>query len=255
MKSATFYQGLALILAFVGGVIALAPASLATPLFKIAGDRLVVERLQGTLWNGSAERVVLDGMQLGTLEFQLSPRRALLGQLHLTLGVNGPTANGAGNITYNLLSQSALIQNLDGVFELSNISRYQLMGMPFEGTIRVTAKEIRWRQDKGCLVADGLVTTDALSAGIRRMTGENADLAGPIFCDKEKLALTLSGRNSMGNGVIKLNIDPARNYSLTAIVEPSQLETAKLLQAIGFTRGLREELIFDSYGPLKGVGL
>ena len=81
--------GVALLGAFAATLLWFLPARWVMPWIEPQLHGLRLQQVQGSLWNGVADKVTaIDGKRLGQLQWQLS-HRALLGQLRLWLAFEG----------------------------------------------------------------------------------------------------------------------------------------------------------------------
>ncbi|MBI1392535.1 MAG: hypothetical protein GC152_07320 [Alphaproteobacteria bacterium] len=252
-SSSTRRQAFAGALAFGFGVILFAPASLLSPIAS-SGDAFRFERIDGTLLRGVVRSASFDGVVLGDIDYSLRPLQLALGRISADVSVDGRAARGVARLTYGFVARDIAIKDLSGRFDLSSIRRYRLLGMPFEGSVEARVPEFSWRVGDGCGIASGALWTDALSPQLRRLTGADAPMNGRLACEGRDLSIVLAGANEHGEATVDIRLDPRRNYSLTANVRPRESDLARTLQLIGFREG-EDGLIYDVYGPLKGIGL
>ncbi|MEO1014901.1 MAG: type II secretion system protein N [Pseudomonadota bacterium] len=230
-----------------------APASLWRPALDAAGGRVTYERLDGTIWRGRAKRVVVDGTALGDIDFALNPAMLALGRASMRARVDGYAARATARIELNAIDRSARVREAAGVFNLASVRRYKLLGAPFSGSVKFRIDDLRWRDGKGCLTAAGEIWTDMLSAQTQGLGLGEAALHGPIACIGDDLRISLAGANAMGSAFVNIDVRPDRTYSLSATVDADRFELRQALELVGFRREAAG-LVYDAYGPIKGLG-
>ncbi len=240
-------------IAFGGSAVLSAPASLLRPALDAVGERLAYERIEGAIWRGRIRRVTIDGVALGDVDYSFNPAALALGRAAARVRIDGALAKAVGRIDFGLASRSVRLRSVRGDFNLAGVKRYRLLGAPFAGTVRFDIEEIAWRDGAGCLNAAGNLWTDALSEQTRRLGLGEAALQGPIACIGEDLRVSLRGANEMGSAFVNVDLRPDRTYALNATVEADRAELRQALELAGFRREAAG-LVYNVYGPIKGIG-
>lgn len=118
-----FLLGLGLLLLVAATLVWFLPASWAMWWIEPQLHGLRLQRVHGTLWDGAADAVLSrDGEDLGQLHWRLS-RRALLGQAHLQLDLDGPRLALNGTLQ-SLPHRQIDVRALQAHADLALFSRY-----------------------------------------------------------------------------------------------------------------------------------
>jgi hypothetical protein len=220
----------ALAVLLVANVVATAPARL---LYRIVpGDQLILRGLSGTLWNGSANGVLLrlpqGFVQLGNVQWSLRPLSLLWLSPHLSLHsawgnqvLDGELAlrgrrdldvhNLQASASSSLLSHFAPVA-VDGMFNLQ-IGKLQLRdGLPYSAQGRLVWQDGSWRSPRGP-VALGSYGLDFQQAPGETFTGKVITLSGPL----------------QANGDIQLQ---QRHYAVDIVLSPEQSLDEQLQQML-----------------------
>lgn len=236
--------------AVIFSAVFLAPASLINPF--IQPTDVDFEKSTGRIWNGQLVGVSVNGVALGDVAFDIRPLRLLTGQLAARVNVaNGP-ATASGDVAYGLMSGSTALSDANFYFNLASIRNYSIFGVPYEGDMTGTVKQLNWSKS-GCQHAELTITTSLLDRAARQFANAPLTLSGPGFCDGDNLAVNLTGANATGEVSVALSVNPNATYQLTAAVEPNDGRLGEALQIWGFeTDGA--VFVYDAIGELKGIG-
>ena len=125
------------VFAFLIATIAIAPASLITPLLNASAANIQYQEVRGTIWNGEIRHVSTGDIYLGNLSFKLRPLALLTGGASADIKAQDGAAIGAGRISVNLISQRLSLSNVNAAFNLSAVRRYSLFGIPYQGRVEM----------------------------------------------------------------------------------------------------------------------
>ena len=239
--------------AFVISLVAFAPAALIRPLIDPYAPLLTYERLDGSFWRGAVKRLSVDDLDFGDVTYSINPLSLLMGRASVHLAVNGSAATGQGRVSINPFKGEFDVRNADLDFELSSIKRYSLFGIPYQGNIRGSVGAFSWSPRQGCARAQGSIWTDALDGPMRQLGEDGIEFAGPFACNQEDVELRLAGSSSSGDVDITISVAPDLTYNLAVGVRSTKLDAADTLRAIGFEEK-NGRLVYDAYGPLRGLG-
>lgn len=233
---------------FVATLIMAAPASLLTPV--VAAQGLEFRALEGRLWRGQIRGLTVSDIYFGDASFRFAPLELLTGRFGYRVSAAGGAATGNGVVALGL--GGARLSDVKARFDLSAIKRYSIFGLAYDGTVRTDVRSVVLTR-KGCAEANGEIWTDALDQPLRRLSGEGADLIGALGCDDDALSLAFDARNSKGEARITVRITPDFTYALNAAIKPTEDSIGRSLQLIGFEAD-DDALVYNAYGPLKGLG-
>lgn len=229
-----------------------APASFLVPILQQQGNSFEFQSVSGTIWNGEIKNAAAGEVFLGNIDYKLKPLGLLRAHAVADIDMRGGDATGQGRIAYGLASKRAVITRARGEFNLGAVKQYSLFGIPYQGRIRATIRNLAVSQ-AGCHAADGDVWTDVLNASSKRLIGDGLVLAGTAGCADMRLKIDLNGANSEGKTSIAIAIAPDMTYQLNASVEPERPQLQENLRLLGFEEE-NGALVYDAMGALKGAG-
>lgn len=238
--------------AFLIAAVAIAPASLVTPVLNASAANIQYQEVRGTVWNGEIRNVSTGDVYLGNITFKVRLLALLTGGASADITAQDGAAIGAGRISVNLITRRLAVSNANFAFNLSAVRRYSLFGIPYQGRVEARQTSLVLSRS-GCQSASGEVWTDVLDASSRTLVGESLLLAGPAACDAGQIIVTLRGGNREGDAEIMIAIDPAMTYRVMASVDLGRADLENNLRRLGFEDG-DGVLVYDAIGALKGAG-
>ena len=238
--------------AFLITAVAIAPASLITPVLNASAANIQYQEVKGTVWDGEIRSVSTGDVYLGNITFKLQPFALLTGAASADITAQDGAAIGAGRVGVNLITRRLTVSDANFAFNLSAVRRYSLFGIPYQGRVEARRANLVLSRT-GCQSAAGEVWTDVLDASSRSLVGESLLLAGPAACEGGQVILTLRGGNREGETEIKIAIDPAMTYRVMASVDLGRTDLENNLRRLGFEDG-DGVLVYDAIGALKGAG-
>lgn len=140
MRALRPYLALAL-LVFLGVILSTLPATL---LLRVLPSRLALEQVSGTLWQGSAAQLRLDGTVLGRLDWQLSPWRLLTLVVAADLQLTRPDGHLEGHLT-RASDGTIAAQDLRVDLPLTTLHP-EHTGPSWEGRVSGTIRAVRLEQ-------------------------------------------------------------------------------------------------------------
>lgn len=235
---------------FLWTLIASIPASAISLFANKSGGALSYTQARGTIWNGELDTVSAGGIALGDVGFRLSPLSVL--RLSPELAV---TANGAvrGSGTVSVSGQRVSLRNVTADINLAAVAVRGLLGEPAQGEARLDIERLEFSFDDGCRQASGSLWTNALDGPTKRYSLPPLPLRGQVACDGDKLAVTLAGENERMAADLRLLLNPALTYEVTATARASEENIASALRVFGF-EDVNGALTYGSAGVLTGAG-
>ncbi len=240
------------IAAFLITAIAIAPASLITPILNANAATIQYQEVRGTVWKGEIRGVSTGDVYLGNITFKVRPLALLTAAAAADIIAQDGAAIGSGRLSVSLITRRLAVADANFAFNLSAVRRYSLFGIPYQGRIEARRASFVWSRS-GCQSAAGEIRTDVLDASSRALVGESLLLAGPAACDAGQVLVTLRGGNREGETEIKIAIDPAMTYRVVASVDLGRADLENNLRRLGFEDG-DGVLVYDAIGALKGAG-
>lgn len=161
--------GALLLFAYLMALIAMAPAPFVWKLLEPQLDLpvvLQVQELSGSVWNGRAGAVRVEGREIGRLAWRWQPMAMLRGRLGLRLHWQ------AGADEVELLLQlgrgAARLTDLRGGLDASRLQAWFDLPVLLDGRVDLDVGRIRWDGDTGFHQADGSVLWSNAAAGLPR---------------------------------------------------------------------------------------
>ena len=202
MKISRLAWALVLALLLIVALVASTPARLLAAV--LPGEQLIMQGFAGTLWQGSASRVLLQlpagYFHLGSVQWSLDPFSllALAPRLSLRSAWGGQLIEGElvlrgqqdidvinleGQVAAELLRHFAPV-SIDGMFSLQ-IAQLQLRnGLPYSGDGRLVWQSAAWQSPQG-LVHLGSYALEFRQAPQEALLAEVVTLSGPLQANGE----------------------------------------------------------------------
>jgi hypothetical protein len=171
------------------------PADLAYVFVQGKFPDLTLGEFEGTVWHGTAQSVVYDGIHTGRLEWDTRPMRFLLGEWSSAIKLRGPI-DSLADIAYSLTGILTMT-NASVTARLSDLSRFfpQLSILALEGGVSARIESLAL-QGESLLDIHGTVKIENLFAGALRL----GDFTAKMSTDDEgtkKLDFTSVGHDGL----------------------------------------------------------
>lgn len=238
------------VIVFLGTLIAQAPASLIGPVLRHNG--VSFSKISGVLWRGNLEDVSRGAIYIGDVKYRLAPLSIFIGTMSAHVETGGGALRFKGLLHFGLFSRAVAIENGAADFTLDALSDYSIFGLPYRGRLGADITRFRWTRS-GCGIAEMRLQTDILNQPLQRLIDEGMTLDGQTFCDRNSLAVELTGQNSKAQTNIAILVAPDMRYQLTTIVRPRMLVIRTALENLGFEQK-DDTFVYDAAGELRGLG-
>ncbi len=235
---------------FAVSLIAFWPASTMVHMAPSAKSHLSYRAIQGSIWNGSARGVAVDGIHLGDIQFRVNPFLLLRGRLGGSVSLAGGDVTGEGSFSLGL-GRSIDLKNVTAVVSLDMIDSVFILGAPVTGQGQIYVDRLSLSKN-GCLKAIGSLSTDILDRPLARFERAPLALSGPIACDGSTFIASLAGVNRDGAMDIGLRVSPDFRYEISAGVEADDEQLSFALISFGFENN-GAKLVYNSVGMIRGV--
>ncbi len=235
---------------FLGTLIASIPASAVSLFANKSGGALSYAEARGTIWEGELGSVSAGGVALGDVRFRLSPLSLLRLSPEMTLSVDG-VVRGSGTVSAG--GGRVSLRNVEADIDLAAVAVRGLLGEPAQGEARLDVERLDFSLEDGCRQAFGTLWTNALDGPTKRYNLPPLPLSGQVECDGDKLAVTLAGENERMAADLRLLLNPALTYEVTATARASEENIASALRVFGFEDD-NGALTYGSAGILTGAG-
>ncbi|MFC2953312.1 type II secretion system protein N [Marinicaulis aureus] len=235
---------------FLATLIASIPASAISLFADKSGGALSYAEARGTIWKGELSSVSVGGIALGDVGFRLAPLSLLRLSPEMTLSANG-AVRGSG--TVSLGGERASLRNVKADINLATVAVRGLLGEPAQGEARLDIERLDFSLKDGCRQASGSLWTNALDGPTKRYNLPPLPLSGRVACEGDKLAVTLAGENVQMAADLRLLLNPALTYEVTATARASEENIASALRVFGFEDD-NGALTYGSAGVLTGAG-
>lgn len=214
-----------LLLAFLFAMLALFPMRLAFNMLALQENGLTARAIQGSVWWGSIEQLMLGPVALGNVDARLSPLQLLVGRARMDFfRQRGAPDDLKGAVSVNMSS-----------FGLDDVTAHLGVGglfapLPVSG---FDFDDLSVRFVRGaCVRAEGRMKARmaAAPAGLNLSQG----LSGEAVCDGNALLLPLTSQSGMET--MRLRVEGDRSYSAELLVKTSDPALAADLEKSGFAR-------------------
>ncbi len=231
---------------------AVAPASFYTAFIPLDKTEIAYTKIEGTLWNGSVERLSLAGVPLGEVSFQLSPMSVLGLSPQFRLSAQGGAVLGRGDVSLGVDGRVSL-SDLNARINLNTAARSGVLGQPAQGFAEVAIESFILTRKRGCERANGTVWTDVLDAPARRYDLPALPLSGSLRCQEGAIIVELAGENNRAGADVTVRVLPNLTYEVTAIARPAEADIASALKIFGFEDD-NGTLTYGAAGEFRGAG-
>lgn len=214
-----------LLLAFLFAMLALFPLRLAFNMLALQENGLSARSLNGSVWWGRIEQLMLGKVALGNVEARLSPVQLLVGRARMDFSrQRGAPDDLEGAVSVN--------NNSFGVDDVTAHVGVSGLFAPLPiNVLDFDDLSVRFA-DGACVRAEGRMKARMASAvqGLNLSQG----LTGEAVCDGNALLLPLVSQS--GLETMRLRIEGNRNYSAELLVKTSDPALGAELEKSGFTR-------------------
>lgn len=237
---------------FMATSLALAPASLYASFVDFDNQNIAYSKIEGTVWSGSVDRLTVNGVSLGSVDFQLSPLSLLTLSPKVAIKARDGAVLGRGVVSVGPGSRLA-ISDVNARVDLGAAASSGVLGQPTQGFAELDIDEFVFTKTAGCKKASGAVWTDVLNAPARRYEIPELPLNGSLHCEDGASVVELSGENARASVDLDVRVLPNLTYEITATARPAQAEVASALRYFGF-EDQNGALTYGAAGVFKGPG-
>ena len=228
-------RGLTLIgvAAFLAVLIVSAPAALVAPMIKETGPGVSIQLVEGTIWHARIRGLQADGVYIGDVRADIVLPRLFGAAISYKVKVNGSAVNGRAVLSRSLFDH-AEIRNANIEIGRDLLSRYALLGVPVDGSMKISNARIS-ANSNGCVDAKGTLETDALSAVSKQFGAGALDLNGHLQCIDGNLSAILQGEQSdIGAVTVDLTQLAGSRYRMKVTIETRDEALKQSLILAGF---------------------
>ena len=230
-RSQLIISGTVAVLIFI---LVLAPATLV--LSALPGLSIGASGVSGSLWNGSAQRISIDGFSLNATRWTIKPLALLGGALELRLLTSWPGGEFEGDLSAGITG-SLQVKNASVFASLSELSA--TVGMPASGQLSLNIESLvinnNWpTQIVGSLNLLGLTTVQPGNSTPIILGDYAAVFTNKVVNDENPIiaAITDNGGPLELNG--KITLTPPNQYLLETKIKPQANAAENLKQALKF---------------------
>lgn len=135
---------LILVAGYVVFLIATLPASWVMERATLANPALKAYGVQGSAWKGTASALVIQGWQIDSVAWELSPWRLLTGEAQIAWHSTGTTLHGDGVLLAGLWGDAIGMKDLDARVPVEVVARQmRLPGITPQGVLLIDLDELR----------------------------------------------------------------------------------------------------------------
>ncbi len=161
--------GALLVVAYLMALIAMTPAPFVWKLLEPRLDLpvvLQVQELSGSVWNGRAGLVRVEGRDIGRLAWRWQPMAMLQGRLGLHL--QWQAVADAAELSLQLGREAVRVTDLRGGLDASRLQAWFDLPVLLDGRVDLDVIDIRWDAEAGFHQAEGTVLWSDAAAGLPR---------------------------------------------------------------------------------------
>ena len=187
----------------------------------------------GSLWHARISGLRAEGVTLGNVNADINPLALFTAALSYDIEVKGQAVNGQARISKSLIG-GVEIRNADFSISRAFLRRYALLGVPVDGSATISNASVAINKN-GCVAAEGIIRTDALSAVARQFGMGAFDLEGPLRCVDGRMSMQLDGvHNDFGAVSVSVTELEDFRYHMAVIVETTDESFKQNLRLAGF---------------------
>jgi hypothetical protein len=187
-------------------------------------------RAEGTLWSGRLTNVYWRDTAVGEMALRPLPFAILLGRLSIDVVLEGGAVQGRARISRGVFAPLALRD----VTISADLSTLPVM-MKLAGRIEASLAELVLGP-RGCMRAQGRLTTDALTHGVADAPWRGPGLSGEVGCKGGALIVPLSGSDGTQTVDVLMTLHPDRSFDVRVELDTADPAMTQLLPALGFRR-------------------
>ncbi|WDI31241.1 type II secretion system protein N [Hyphococcus flavus] len=240
------------VLSFLVTVLSQIPASVFAMFVDEDRTGLAYSNVTGTIWNGAIERLSINGVLIGQVNFKMSPISIAMLSPRVRLSARDGAVLGKGAVSVGFGSRVSF-SDVHAQIDLNAVAPTGILGRPAQGIAEVSIDRLTFSQRHGCQNAQGSVWTNVLNAPARRYELPDLPLSGDMQCEEQALLVAVSGNNDRAGVDLLVRVQPDLTYEVSAVARPSEAELASALRLFGF-EGDADTMTYGAAGVFKGPG-
>ncbi len=219
--------------AFFAVLIVAAPAAMIAPLIKGIAPGISYRSIDGTVWNARISGLRVEGVDLGNISAGINLRRLFTAVLSYNIAIEGQAVNGQAQFARSLLG-GVEIRDADFIISRALLRRYALLSVPIDGSATISGATIV-ANNEGCVSAEGIVRTEALSSVAKQFGMGAFHLEGPLSCADGRMSMQFAGmQRDVGAISITLTELTDQRYRMAVIIDTTDAALKQALQLAGF---------------------